>query len=67
MGQFEAEMGQLEHAGRGGAAPYRTPAALSECPSVNQATPPRVGMTSTDGLRVTQGHPSHPINGGCCG
>ncbi len=34
MGQFEPEMGQLEHAGRGGAAPYRTPAALSAGASV---------------------------------
>lgn len=63
-------MGQLEHAGRGGAAPYRTPAVLSAGPSVNQATPAGVVLTGTAGRRVTglvlrrtSLHlPDHPIN-----
>ena len=36
-------MGHLEHAGRGGEAPYRTPPPDSGQASVNQATPPRGG------------------------
>lgn len=53
MGQNGRQMGQLEHAGRGGAAPYRTPAALSAEGSVNQATRPGVVLLGTGGLRAT--------------
>ena len=52
-GQLGPELGHLEHAGRGGAAPYRTPAALSVRSSVNQATRPWVVVVGTDGLRTT--------------
>ena len=41
-------MGHLEHAGRGGEPPYRTPPPDSGQASVNQATPPRGGGAASE-------------------